>query len=125
MPGWDTIKNRALSSINNAAQKADRMTQIAGLRKQIQQMQQERQDAIVQLGTAVYESATVSEAWPPEWQPFSETIRHCDDQIAALTQNIEQLLQDNPESTQAACPQCHSSVSGAIKFCPQCGSSLA
>ncbi len=121
MPGWDNIKTRAINSVNQAAQKADRMAQVAALRKQIQQTQQERQSAIVQLGATVYASYNDTEEWPAEWRTFCEQIRACDGRVNTLGQSIDQLVQGSNEAT---CPQCQNPIASPAKFCPHCGAAL-
>lgn len=100
------------------------MAQVSGLRKQIQQSQQERHAAIVQLGTTVFASYNETEEWPPEWRTFCEQIRACDGRIETLAEMVDQLVQGPSETPQTLCTQCQSPITSPAKFCPHCGAAL-
>ena len=122
---WEHIKHRALSSVNHAAQKADRAAQIAHLRKQIQKLQQEQTTLFTRLGSTVYASFSDASNWPPEWQTLCDQLHTFTDQITALSARIDELVTNSPRATPATlCGHCQQPVEASAKFCAHCGATL-
>lgn len=128
---WNDIKNKALKSLNHAAQETDRLAKLSKERATYQQGLQHQRELFTTLGQLVYQGLALNEtAWPlsSDMQTLIDQLRTSDAQLQASQQRIEQFSTAKPAGPPAAvsaetkfCGHCGETLSIAAKFCPLCG----
>lgn len=122
---WNDIKNKALQSVNQVAQKADRVAQIANLHRTLQQLRQSRTAIIEQLGEHVYQTREQLIDTPESWTALLIQIQSLDDQIQQAHVQIDGLTHsEGSTASPQVCLHCQKTIETLTKFCPHCGNPL-
>ncbi len=127
MPTWDTLRNKAVAGLSNVAQEGSRQARLAKLRLQLADVNGRHQDALRELGEAVFKA---KEAGTPLGD-IAATLQPIWDKLATLTQKHEELQAaidgelpaDEAPSAQVAAPS-EAAPPAAGRFCAQCGGAV-
>lgn len=128
MPTWDTLRNKAVAGLSNVAQEGSRQARLAKLRLQLADVNGRHQDALRELGEAVFKAR---EAGTP-LGAIEATLQPIWDKLATLTQKHDELqaaidselpVDESPPAQAAAPSEGAASVAG--RFCAQCGDAIA
>jgi DNA-directed RNA polymerase subunit RPC12/RpoP len=112
------------SAINRGAAAAGRTADSVKLKAQLSDVVTKRQNLAAQLGASLYEQTKDDEAFRTGREEFYDGIAECDEQRAALQQQIADVDQASKDAKMSMCPACGSKVPASYSVCPTCGARL-
>ncbi|WP_082343996.1 zinc ribbon domain-containing protein [Sulfobacillus thermosulfidooxidans] len=124
MPDWKSLKDKALSAVNNAAQEVDYQLTLTKLRAQVKSDQNRLAEAYQHLGRACHELLVKTGSVSRQSEtvaPLLMTIAQCEETLKQSQKSLEDALSVENKTT---CPACGAAISQSARFCPSCGNPL-
>ena len=122
---WKTLKDKALSAVNNAAQGVDHQLTVTKLRLQVKHDQDVLDEEYQRLGTICYEKLSQTGSVSATSSDIAAILSNIVHHQQALKASEKAVDESRAPDSQTKCSACGAEITNPqAKFCSSCGSPI-